>query len=69
MLKRLIEIVKKLRLPGGCQWDIAQTFQSLRPHIIEEAYELADAMSVEDMSGLREELGDVFIACGLCCQE
>lgn len=61
MLEKLVDIVKILRSPGGCPWDIEQTFQSLRPHIIEEAYELADVMEREDLEGLREELGDVLL--------
>lgn len=60
-LETLMDIVKTLRSPGGCPWDIEQTFESLKPHIIEEAYELSDAMGREDMVDLREELGDVLL--------
>jgi len=58
---RFVAIIAQLRAPGGCPWDIEQTFQSLTPHIIEEAYELSDVMRREDMLGLREELGDVLL--------
>lgn len=61
MLEKLVEIVRILRAPGGCPWDRQQTYLSLRPHIIEEAYELLDAMEREDMEDLREELGDVLL--------
>ena len=56
---RFLAIIKKLRDPnGGCPWDLKQTFESLRPQIIEEAYEVADA--VEDCDEhLSEELGDL----------
>lgn len=59
--ERLVAIIKVLRSPGGCPWDIEQTFQSLQPHIIEEAYELAQSMADGDMQSLREELGDVLL--------
>ena len=58
---RFVAIIAKLRAPGGCPWDIEQTFESLTPHIIEEAYELADVMRREDAVGLQEELGDVLL--------
>lgn len=57
----LVDVVKRLRAPDGCPWDREQTFQSLTPYIIEEAYELVDAMKAEDFSLLREELGDVLL--------
>jgi len=60
-MDRFVDIVRQLRAPGGCPWDIAQTFASLKPHIIEEAYELAEAMDREDVKGLKEELGDVLL--------
>ena len=58
---KLKEIVKRLRAPDGCPWDIEQTFQSLTPHIIEEAYELVDAIEFEDVQHFKEELGDVLL--------
>ena len=61
MLKKLIEIVKRLRAPDGCPWDKEQTVQSLTPHIIEEAYELVDAIESNDTTHFKEELGDVLL--------
>ena len=60
-LEKLIEVVKKLRSPEGCQWDRAQTHKSLRPNMLEEAYEAVDAMDSGDMKHLKEELGDVLL--------
>ena len=58
----LIEIMARLRDPdNGCPWDIAQTFASIAPYTIEEAYEVVDAIEREDMVGLREELGDLLL--------
>ncbi len=55
-------IVARLRAPGGCPWDRRQTHLSLRQDFQEEAYELLDALDRNDLSGLREELGDVLLA-------
>jgi MazG family protein len=60
-ISTLIDIVKRLRAPNGCPWDREQTFQSLTPHIIEEAYELVDAIEKESFSDIKEELGDVLL--------
>ena len=60
-LEKLIEVVKKLRSPEGCQWDRAQTHKSLKPNMLEEAYEAVDAMDSGDMKHLKEELGDVLL--------
>ena len=60
-VERLTEIVRTLRGPGGCPWDREQTLESLRPNLIEEAYELIDAIDSGDRSALREELGDVLL--------
>ena len=60
-LERLIEIVATLRGENGCQWDREQTHQSLRPNMLEEAYEAVDAIDDNDMKHLREELGDVLL--------
>ncbi|MEG4249637.1 nucleoside triphosphate pyrophosphohydrolase [Microcoleus sp. Pol10D4] len=61
-LKELIEVVAKLRSPdGGCPWDLAQTPQTLIPHIIEEAYETADAVRKGDKDAIVEELGDLLL--------
>jgi tetrapyrrole methylase family protein/MazG family protein len=55
------EIVARLRAPDGCPWDRAQTHLSLRPFLIEEAYEALDALDREDMADLQEELGDLLL--------
>lgn len=54
-------LVDRLLGPGGCPWDQEQTHQSLRRHLIEEAYELIDAIDAEDLDAMREELGDVLL--------
>lgn len=57
---RLLDIMARLRSPdGGCPWDLEQTFQSIAPYTIEEAYEVADAIERGNMNDLREELGDL----------
>lgn len=57
---RLLDIMARLRSPdGGCPWDLEQTFQTIAPYTIEEAYEVADAIERGNMSDLREELGDL----------
>lgn len=60
-LEELIEVVAKLRAPDGCPWDREQTHTSLRPNMLEEAYEAVDAIDENDMTHLREELGDVLL--------
>lgn len=57
----LIDVVKKLRSPEGCPWDREQTLESLTPHIIEEAYELVDAIQTGVTTDIQEELGDVLL--------
>jgi ATP diphosphatase len=56
--ERLVNIMRTLRGPHGCPWDREQTLRSLRPFVLEETYELLDALDREDLDGLREELGD-----------
>ena len=59
-LSRLVEIMQRLRDPvSGCEWDRVQTFATIAPYTIEEAYEVADAIAREDMGELKEELGDL----------
>ena len=59
-LDRLVEIMKRLRDPvNGCEWDTVQTFETIAPYTIEEAYEVADAIARKDMDGLADELGDL----------
>lgn len=60
-LKELIEVIRRLRAPDGCQWDREQTHSSLRPNMLEEAYEAVDAIDDNDMTHLKEELGDVLL--------
>ncbi len=60
-VKDLQEIMKLLRAPGGCPWDIAQTHQSIRSNMLEEAYEVAEAIDEGNPAHLQEELGDVLL--------
>lgn len=55
------EIIARLRAPDGCPWDRVQTHLSLRPYLLEEAYEALEALDAEDSSALQEELGDLLI--------
>ena len=57
----LVRVVARLRAPDGCPWDRAQTHRSLRRHLLDEAYELLDAIEDGDPSRLRDELGDVLL--------
>lgn len=57
----LVEVMARLRGPGGCPWDREQTHRSLRPYLIEEAYEAAEAAQAGDDRHLAEELGDVLL--------
>ncbi|MBV8594452.1 MAG: nucleoside triphosphate pyrophosphohydrolase, partial [Caulobacteraceae bacterium] len=59
-VRDLLELMARLRTPlTGCAWDIEQTFATIAPYTIEEAYEVADAIASGDMDHLREELGDL----------
>jgi nucleoside triphosphate diphosphatase len=59
-LERLREIMRRLRDPvSGCEWDTVQTFGTIAPYTIEEAYEVADAIARKDMDALADELGDL----------
>ena len=60
-IDQLIEIVAKLRGPGGCPWDIEQTHTSLRAGLLEEAHEVVAAINAGDDANLREELGDLLL--------
>lgn len=60
-VERLRSIVARLRGPGGCPWDIEQTHETLRPLLVEECYELIDAIDRADDANMREELGDVLL--------
>jgi len=61
-LADLIRVMADLRTPGsGCPWDLEQTFETIAPYTIEEAYEVADAIARGDLADLREELGDLLL--------
>jgi ATP diphosphatase len=62
-IDRLIAIMARLRTPGaGCPWDLEQTFATIAPYTIEEAYEVADTIARGDLDrGLTEELGDLLL--------
>ncbi len=60
-IERLIQITRDLRGPDGCPWDKEQTFKSLTPYIIEEAYELVDGLEQENFDLIQEELGDALL--------
>ena len=61
-ISRLIEIMAALRTPGsGCPWDLEQSFRTIAPYTLEEAYEVADAIARNDLAGLKDELGDLLL--------
>ncbi len=60
-LSRLQEIMHRLRSPGGCPWDAEQTHQSIIPNLVEEVYEVIDALDQKDDKHLQEELGDLLL--------
>jgi ATP diphosphatase len=61
-IERLLEIMRALRAPTtGCPWDVQQTFATIVPYTIEEAYEVADAVERGDFADLRDELGDLLL--------
>ena len=57
----LFDVVARLRAPGGCPWDREQTHDSLRPYLLEETYELLEAIDAKDDAKMKEELGDVLL--------
>lgn len=61
MIDRLLNIMRRLRAPSGCEWDRVQTFDTIAPYTIEEAYEVADAITRRDMVDLKDELGDLLL--------
>ncbi len=67
-LLRLVEIVRRLRAPGGCPWDRKQTLRSLAPYILEEGWELVEALEQEDLEKTREEVGDLLMVALMICQ-
>jgi len=61
-IEKLLEVMRKLRDPEkGCPWDVEQSFATIAPYTIEEAYEVADAIARENMDDLRDELGDLLL--------
>jgi len=61
-IEDLLAVMAALRTPGsGCPWDLEQTFKTIAPYTIEEAYEVADAIEKSDMAAIREELGDLLL--------
>jgi len=57
----LVDVIARLRQPGGCPWDREQTHLSLKPHLVEECYEALEAIDLGDDGKLREELGDIMM--------
>jgi len=57
----LVDIMARLRAPGGCPWDREQTWETLRSYVLEEAYEVVDAIERDDPQALRDELGDLLL--------
>src|SRR5512140_1796812 len=57
----LVQIMERLRGPGGCPWDREQTRESIKPYVIEEAYEVAEAIEDNNTDELRAELGDLLL--------
>ena len=60
-LYKLVEVMKKLRSPGGCPWDREQTHETLKPYLLEETYEVLSAIDMHDDDELKEELGDLLL--------
>jgi MazG family protein len=58
---RLVEIIARLRAPGGCPWDREQNFATIKPYLLEETYEVMDAIDAQDWEGLADELGDLLL--------
>jgi MazG family protein len=63
--KELLEVVSKLRSPEGCPWDKKQTPKSMKPYLLEESHELAEAIDSENPDHVKEELGDLFFQLSL----
>jgi len=59
--QKLVEIMARLRAPGGCPWDREQTFDSIKPFLLEETYEVLDAIDARDWRELTGELGDLLL--------
>lgn len=61
LLEELLDIMDRLRKPDGCPWDREQTYDSLKPYLVEEAYEVIEAIDREDYGGVAEECGDLLL--------
>ena len=61
LINKLIKIIRKLRSPNGCNWDKEQTHKSLTPYLLEETYEVIEAIENENFPLLQEELGDLLL--------
>jgi MazG family protein len=59
--ERLVKIMARLRSPDGCPWDREQNFDTIKPYLLEETYEVMDAIDARDFDGLAEELGDLLL--------
>jgi MazG family protein len=57
----LVKVMARLRAPGGCPWDRKQTFETIKAYLLEETYEVMDAIELQDWAGLAEELGDLLL--------
>ena len=57
----LVQVMARLRAPGGCPWDRKQTFETIKSYLLEETYEVMDAIDARDWRGLAEELGDLLL--------
>jgi MazG family protein len=59
--QRLVDIMSRLRAPGGCPWDREQTFDTIKPYLLEETYEVLDSIDARDWPALADELGDLLL--------
>ena len=59
--ERLVDIMARLRAPDGCPWDREQSFDTIKPYLLEETYEVMEAIDARDFPGLAEELGDLML--------
>src|SRR5690348_6426630 len=59
--ERLVEIMARLRAPGGCPWDREQNFDTIKPYLLEETYEVMEAIDQRDFAALADELGDLLL--------
>jgi len=68
-IDRLLKVINRLRGPGGCPWDHAQTMETLRPGLLDETYEVLAAVNSLDVVNLREELGDLLFGVLMLCRQ